>query len=242
MTNPSKSEKLLKALSEFTLEDAFRLEELDRQYRALQRLHSAVGDNELFLKLVIVNALMSYQLPMRGEEYWETFAGFFSENPDLQRFEEFIRTYNNRFLSGKLRRLRRVLSLVENLSRERLVQFCRNPGALLEYLSEGLKQPKDAKTLVFAVKMFIYACRIATGKPIRAPFDIDIPLDVRLKKISDRLEFWRTLAKRLGIPPLHLDALVWVTMGADKRFIENLPEDLKEKVLNLKRTLKELVP
>ena len=237
-----KGEKLLKALSEFTLEDALRLEELDRQYRALERLHSALGDNELFLKLVLVNALMSYQLPMRGERYWETFAGFFSEKKDLQRFEEFIRTYNNRFLSGKLRRLKRVLSLIENLSREHLVQFCRNPEALLEYLSRNLKQPKDAKTLVFAVKMFIYACRIATGKPIRAPFGIDIPLDVRLKKIADDLGFWRSLARRLGIPPLHLDALVWVTMGADKRFIENLPEDLKEKVSNLKRTLKELVP
>ena len=92
------------------------------------------------------------------------------------------------------------------------------------------------------MKMFIYACRIATGKPIMAPFGIDIPLDVRLKKIADDLGFWRSLARRLGIPPLHLDALVWVTMGADKRFIENLPEDLKEKVSNLKRTLKELVP
>ena len=236
-----KGEKLLKVLSEFTLEDALRLEELDRQYRALERLHSALGDNELFLKLVLVNALMSYQLPMRGERYWETFAGFFSEKKNLQRFEEFIRTYNNRFLSGKLRRLKRVLSLIENLSGEHLVQFCRNPEALLEYLSRGLKQPKDAKTLVFAVKMFIYACRIATGKPIRAPFGIDIPLDVRLKKIADDLGFWRSLARRLGIPPLHLDALVWVTMGADKRFIENLPEELKEKVSNLKRTLKELV-
>ena len=235
-----KGEILLKFLSKFTLEDALLLEEHDRQYRALKRLHGAINDNELFLKLVITNALMSYQLPTKGENYWENFAAFFSKNPDLQRFEEFLKLYNNRFLSGKLRRLQKVLRAVQKLDRKMLTEFCKNPKALLEYLSKELNQPKDAKTLVFAIKMFVYACRIATGRRIVAPFDIEIPLDVRLRKISQDLSFWRKLAERLGIPPLHLDALVWVTMGATEKFLGELPEDLREKVLNLKRILKEL--
>ncbi len=237
-----KGERLLEVLSEFSLDDALLLEEYDRQYRALKRLHEAVGDNELFLKLVITNALLSYQLPTKGEKYWENFAGFFSEKPDLERFEEFLRLYNNRFLGGKLKRLQKVLKTVKNLDRKRLTEFCRNPKALLEYLSKTLNQSKEAKTLVFAVKMFVYACRIATGKRIVAPFDIDIPLDVRLKKISNDLNFWRNLAKGLGIPPLHLDALVWVTMGATEDFLKDLPSDLRKKVENLKAVLKELTP
>jgi len=235
-----KGEKLLKALSEFTLDDALLLEEYDRQYRALERLHEALGDNELFLKLVLVNALLSYQLPTKGEVYWENFSRFFSENPDLQKFEEFLTLYNNRFLKGKLKRLKKVLPLIKNLDRERLVRFCQNPLGLLDYLSKGLNQHKDAKTLVFAVKMFLYACRIAVGKRIVAPFEIEIPLDVRLKRISDDLNFWRKLSKELGIPPLHLDVVVWTTLGATKEFLDTLPEGLRKKVLNLRRVLKEL--
>ena len=237
-----KGESLLEALLEFSLDDALLLEEYDRQYRALKRLHEAVGDNELFLKLVITNALLSYQLPTKGEKYWENFAGFFSEKPDLEKFEEFLRLYNNRFLGGKLKRLQKVLRFIQKLDRKMLTEFCRNPKGLLEYLSKALNQPKNAKTLVFAVKMFVYACRIATGKRIVAPFDIEIPLDVRLRKISQDLAFWRNLAERLGIPPLHLDALVWVTMGATEDFLKDLPSDLRKKVENLKVVLKGLTP
>lgn len=233
-----KRELLLKLLSQFTLEEALLLERHDRQYRALEKLHSSLGDNGLFLKLVLVNALMSYQLPTKGENYWETFAEFFSKNPDPKKFEEFLRLYNNRFLSSKLKRLKRVLKAVEKLRREELVEFCKNPKGLLNYLSETLNQPPEAKTLVFAVKMFIYACRIATGKKIVAPFEIDIPLDLRLKRISEDLNFWRATAREIGIPPLHLDALVWVTMGAKREFLEKLPQGLKEKVLKLKEILK----
>ena len=233
-------ENLLKALSQFSVEDALKIEELDRQYKALQRLHSSLKDNEFFLKLVLVNSLLSYQLPTKGESYWENFAEFFSKGKTLRDFEDFLKLHNNRFLSGKLKRLKKVLPLIEKISKKELLEFCKNPKQLLEYLSEGLNQPKSAKTLVFAVKMFIYACRIATGKKVLAPFDIDIPLDVRLKKISDDLNFWREISKKLGIPPLHLDAIVWVTMGANREFIEKLPEDLKEKVLNLKGEIKRL--
>ena len=130
--------------------------------------------------------------------------------------------------------------MVERLTVEELKSFCQNPTLLLDYLSENLRQEKSAKTLVFAVKMFIYACRIATGGKLVAPFEIEIPLDVRLRKIAPSLEFWRNLSREVNIPPLHLDTLVWVTMGADKRFLENLPSELKEKVVKLKEVLKEL--
>jgi DNA-(apurinic or apyrimidinic site) lyase len=234
------SQKLLEVLKEFSPEEVFLIESLDPQYEALKKLHSSLGDNELFLKLVLVNALMSYQLPMRGERYWENFSRYFSENPSLDGFEDFIKKYNNRFLNGKLKRLQKVLKVIKPLTKKELIEFCQNPKRLLEYLSTSLRQDKTAKTLVFAVKMFIYACRIATSKPIKAPFDIEIPLDVRLKKISPELEFWRKLSEELGIPPLHLDAVVWLSLGGDKKFLENLPEELKEKILKLRKVLKEM--
>jgi DNA-(apurinic or apyrimidinic site) lyase len=232
--------RLSEVLKEFSLSDALLLERFDRQYGALERLYNSIGDEELFLKLVLVNALLSYQLPTRGEIYWENFARFFAENPSLKGFEEFLKTHNNRFLSSKLKRLKKVLKVIEKLTARELKEFCENPHRLLNYLSRELNQEKSAKTLVFAVKMFIYACRIITGKAIVAPFEIEIPLDVRLKKISPRLEFWRKLSREVNIPPLHLDTLIWVTMGADKRFLEKLPSELKGKMVKLGEVLKEL--
>jgi len=214
---------------------------LDRQYKALKRLYSNLKNDELFFKLVLVNALLSYQLPTKGERYWENFADFFSQGKKLKDFEEFLKIYNNRFLSAKIKRFRKVLPLIDRLSKKELIEFCQSPEKLLDYLAKGLNQPPSAKTLVFAVKMFIYACRIATERRIKAPFDIDIPLDVRLKRISKDLQFWRELAKKLEIPPLHLDAVIWTTMGADKEFIQSIPEDLRKKVLNLKKTLQSLI-
>ena len=225
--------RLSQVLKEFSLEDALRLEKFDRQYRALENLYNSLRDEGLFLKLVLVNALLSYQLPTKGEIYWENFARFFAKNPSTERFEEFLKRHNNRFLNSKLRRLQKVLRVVERLTVEELKSFCQNPTLLLDYLSENLRQEKSAKTLVFAVKMFIYACRIATGGKLVAPFEIEIPLDVRLRKIAPSLEFWRNLSREVNIPPLHLDTLVWVTMGADKRFLEKLPSELKEKVVKL---------
>ena len=233
-------EKLLEVLKEFSPEEVFLIESLDPQYGALKKLHTSLGDNELFLKLVLVNALMSYQLPTKGERYWENFAGYFSQNQSLEGFEEFLKVYNNRFLSSKLRRLQKVLKAIKPLTKGKLAEFCKNPLGLLEYLSTSLGQEKTAKTLVFAIKMFIYACRIATGKPVRAPFEIEIPLDVRLKRISPELEFWRKLSEELGIPPLHLDAVVWLSLGGDKKFLEKLPEGLREKILKLRKVLKDL--
>ncbi|HIP86180.1 MAG TPA: N-glycosylase/DNA lyase, partial [Aquifex sp.] len=58
-----KQNQLYEVLKEFTLEDALLLETYDRQYKALKRLHRELKNNELFLKLVVVNALLSYQLP-----------------------------------------------------------------------------------------------------------------------------------------------------------------------------------
>ena len=82
--------ELLKLLKSFTEEEIKLLESKDRQYRALKKLFSAVREPELFLKLVVINALLSYQLQMKGEDYWETFSRFFSENPNPENFEEFL--------------------------------------------------------------------------------------------------------------------------------------------------------
>ncbi|NPB05032.1 MAG: N-glycosylase/DNA lyase [Aquificae bacterium] len=231
---------LEEVLSSFSPEEVERIERLDPQYRALERLFSSLGDEELFFKLVLVNALLSYRLPTKGERYWNNFANFFSRRPDLSAFEEFLRLYNNRLLEGKLKRLRRALRAVEKLSAAEFARFCRNPEGLLNFLVKEMNQPPTAKTLVFAVKMFLYACRVAGKAAARAPFSLAVPLDSRLRKVSEDLGFWNDLSRRVGIAPLHLDALVWLSLGGDAEFLSSLEGELKEKVLRLRSVLKKL--
>jgi DNA-(apurinic or apyrimidinic site) lyase len=235
-------EPLFETLREFTLEDAFKVEKNDRQYQALERLYKSLKEKELFFKLVLTNALLSYQLSMKGERYWETFAEYFSDGKTLKDFGEFLKKYNNRFLNGKLKRFEKISKLFEGLTLNDFKNFCENPEELLNFLSRGLNQKRDAKTLVFAVKMFIYACRIAGFKHAVAPFGMDIPLDVRLQKISADRTFWKKLAEEVGIPPLHLDAIIWTTMGASEKDLETLDDRvLKEKLKKLKKVLDNLV-
>jgi DNA-(apurinic or apyrimidinic site) lyase len=81
-----------------------------------------------------------------------------------------------------------------------------------------MNQTKDAKTIVFAVKIFSYWARNYFDKFIEFPFEIEIPIDSRLEGIyeiynSDKnmkiKEFYKILSKKLNIPPLHLDAIIW---------------------------------
>jgi len=230
--------ELEKALGVFDLKDALQIESFDRQYRALERLFNALGNEELFFKLALVNALLSYQLPSKGEVYWERFASFFSQRKDPTHFEEFLRLYNARFLGAKLRRLKKALRAVKKLDLKALRRLCLDPARLALFLAREMGQKPSDKTVLFAVKIFLYACRIAGGKAAVAPFELGVPLDSRLKKISPDGEFFNSLARKLNIPPLHLDAILWTAMGASGEFLNSLPPDLREKVEKLKKVLK----
>ncbi|MCD6139921.1 MAG: N-glycosylase/DNA lyase, partial [Thermococcus sp.] len=45
-------------------------EKVDLQFLALKNLHKNLGDDELFIKLVIANSIVSYQLSGKGEQWW----------------------------------------------------------------------------------------------------------------------------------------------------------------------------
>ena len=234
-------ENLLKVLKEFSKEDIERLESFDRQYRALEKLYKEIKNPPDFLKLVVINALMSYQLQMKGEKYWETFSEFFSESPEIERFEEFIKTYNKRFLNAKLKRLDKVIKCVEKLfSNYSLMDLGKDLTILVKELSECLNQKTDSKTVVFAAKMFMYGYRIAFGENPKKLEEIAIPIDSRLSKISSDKNFWKELSEKSGIPQIRLDAVLWIPMGMSEEEIEKLPEDLKSQSSNLKKFLRKI--
>ncbi|RUM90014.1 MAG: transcriptional regulator [Thermovibrio sp.] len=234
-------EKLLSLLRGFSPSDIEEIERRDRQYKALEKLYEKVEDKELFFKLVILNALLSYQLQTKGETYWENFSKFFSENPSIDKFSEFLSKFNRRFLQAKLKRFKRAKECVDRLfEKYSLRDLGENLLVLVDELSKCMNQRRDSKTIVFSAKMFMYGYKIVFGEEPKNLEKIEIPLDSRLKKIFPELKTWRELSSKLKIPPVKLDALVWVPMGLRKGDLEEYPEELREKILELKRKIERL--
>ena len=215
--------RLINVLRMFSIDDVLEFEEnFDEQYKALRRLYHHLEDPSLFLSLVILNAIISYQLNCRGEEYWQEFSVFFSrnelptENPCDMMLHFLERSKcNKRLVRQKIARIHRACGSV--------IDLCRNWHSLLEeqtkivyVLAEALQTSLDSKTVVFAVKMANYGLRIITNRRLIAPMEVDIPLDSRIARITKALKignpkkFWREISRRIGIPPLHIDSLLWI--------------------------------
>ncbi len=215
--------ELIAALSCLDINDVMRFEEMfDRQYHALSHMYDALSEPSVFLGLIVLNALVCYQLSCGGEDYWWEFSEHFSSKPPhlsdaTHRLIEFVSTSrcNGRLRDQKKRRIVRAQDYVW--------KRCASPDSLigeqLEFirgLAGNLRTSMRAKTIAFAAKILNYGLRIITKKRIPAPQEIDIPLDSRIIKISRALGirnpvlFWREVAREIGIPPLHIDSILWV--------------------------------
>jgi DNA-(apurinic or apyrimidinic site) lyase len=200
-------------------------------------------NKEEFLALIISNALICYQLSGTWEKYWEEFSDYF-ENPHpnplllrgeginqkswkdrnlfaldiLKKLAKFIRQSKNnrRFVEAKIQRLEKVRPFLAN--------FWWNSGnyyndmvKLRDDLALTMWQKSDAKTIVFAVKMFYYWAKIIFGNKT-FPNEIFVPIDSRLTNLFEKYKedytdinkFYLDLSKKLNIPMLHLDAILWV--------------------------------
>jgi N-glycosylase/DNA lyase len=54
--------ELYNKLKKYSLNDAIKIEESDRQYIALKSLYENILDKDLYLALIISNSLICYQL------------------------------------------------------------------------------------------------------------------------------------------------------------------------------------
>jgi DNA-(apurinic or apyrimidinic site) lyase len=231
-----KVERLKEILSELGLECARTIEEkVDLQFDALRHLRENLGDDETFIKLVIANSLVSYQLSGKGEDWWWEFSKYFSDNPPgesivgaYRRFLPGSRT-NRRLTAGKIRRLERLEPFLSRLDIKDLKNYYfRGMPRLRDELAGVLNSKRDAKTIVFAVKMFGYAGRIAFGRFAPYPMEIEIPEDVRIKAYTKRFtneppsSFWSRIGKETGIPPLHIDSILWPLLVGKRKVQERL--------------------
>ncbi len=201
-------------LRKISINDVLWLEEnFDEQYKALEYLFKNLKDVELFFRLSILNSLNSFQLSMTGEKYWWAFSKYFSENKPKELFEdfkEFLKKYNRRFLGIKLKRVEKARPFIKKLSVREIKRYAKDLVRFTEDLAKTMGQKRNDKTIVFSAKIFGYCYRISFKEKLIFPFEIDIPLDLRIRKINPDINFWRGLSRELNIPPLHLDSIFWI--------------------------------
>ncbi len=236
-------EALANALLPLGVEGAKRIERGDPQFHAVSKLARALGDPALVAVLVVANALVSYRLTLPGEEYWAEFAEaaakiYASSRPGLYGFfSSFLRSCrgNRRLVDQKLARIKKFEDSGFPRLLEESFHHYATPGGLLELWGRlaSLFGSREAKTVVFAVKMFYYVA-LTVEPGLTAPEEILIPVDLRVALLAATsgivadggwreawhrgygrekqvvLEAWRLVSASSRIPLLHLDAVIWL--------------------------------
>ncbi len=163
------------------------LETVDPQFKAVTQIVDAHGCG-VAATAVVANALISYQLTGRGEDYWRGFGEALSRYnvPSISSllgfFEQFLDTtrYNRMAVSAKKMRVRRFLgsSVAAKLWRDPLV-YAEEIRRLPRELSKAMRQDETSKTIVFAAKMYYYVAK-ACGARVMDLTGIAIPCDRRI--------------------------------------------------------------
>ena len=218
-------QKLYNLIQDISLKDILEIEKNDPTFTPLIWLYNQINNKEYFLPLVVTNALICYQLSSTGEKYWKEFSEhaskkeYHKESDIFDFFTWFLAQsqWNKRLVPTKLRRLEKLRGNLMNISVDSEIYY--NDMKLLQlYLGDIMKQKHTDKTIVFAVKMFGYWSRIHFWEIKIYPKKINIPIDSRLENIYKKYGwniknstiFYDKLSKKLDIPPLHLDAVLWV--------------------------------
>ncbi|AMD29814.1 hypothetical protein Nps_01840 [Candidatus Nanopusillus acidilobi] len=232
---------LIDILSKFSIEEILYFEEnYDLQYKYLKFLYKNIKNQDLFLKLIVINSLLAFQLSYKGEKFWKIFSIYFSKHNDdiYNNFLSFIDLYNRRYKEIKIKRLNRIYNWIKDkdllIYKDDLVKFNSE-------IAKVMVQNIYDKTIVFSTKIYGYGLRII-GYKIIFPFEIFIPIDNRIGKISKDKNYWIKLSKETNIPLLHIDSLIWITMGLDNDKIERIKnEKLRNKIKLLKNYLDNII-
>jgi len=212
-------------------------EAVDPQMRAVEEIARRYGRFSAAAFYTLGVATISYQLSARGEIHWNLAASYARGNQleDLRRFAS--TSPSLRFArSARLSRVDKLARLWPSFE-AKVDEYARNLELLRQDVARALGAAADSKTVVFAVKMFYYTAK-AFGLRVNLPREIPLPVDRRVCLISltsgvveggpPTLEGARRLlasAPRLvaaawsdacapsGVPPLKLDALLWLLGG-----------------------------
>ena len=252
--NPSAVREVSKALSAFTLSDALAIEVFDPQLVSIKEASSACGS--LTPTLTYLNALVSYALSCRGEDYWKEFSTYLGRvcaegaPTDFAGAVDLVLSFIGSSRCNRVGASRKALR-IRRLSRASAVRGLMGSEdyvGLWRATYSALGSEPYSKTVVFSVKMYYYGLRALRPSVNPLPHEIPIPADRRISRLTFRLglvngfDSWRDLfrcpeavasawlevSRDVGIPPLHIDSVIWPSLGG--QLGKGMPARLRRKL------------
>ncbi len=244
--NEEKARELGRILYEIGLEKVLLIEESDPQLHAVSRVASTTSTGWAAVTASLVG-LVSYRLAMKGEDWWNCYGEYFSEtkNPSLdsayKRVISFIEDCPGAAIqrASKKRRIEKAFRgawkpLLDLYSHPQ--RILASGSWLLNSFAAALKQEPWRKTIAFSVKMAYYAAKSLDRGPVPAPWDVPIPVDLRVSCITyssgivsardwrevmrypqTAIKAWDQVAREARIPPLNIDSILWMVGSVPKR-------------------------
>ena len=229
---------LIKNLQEISQKDILNIESNDLQYKSLENLFSNIEKNDNFfvtkiLSLVIINSIICYQLSNSWEFYWEEFCNYCIQNikniKQYQSSKDFLSFFiwffkitkgNKRLQEIKIKRIIKSFQFIDKLLlSENIIKeyYLNNQIWFIQEFAKVMNQKITDKTIVFTLKLFNFSCRIIYWKIVLFPKEMIIPIDSRIKKISEKIkqrnesdiEFWMDISNNLSFSLLHYDSYLW---------------------------------
>lgn len=228
---------MLDSLKKFSLNDLELQMRSDSQYTSISDLLNWKNRPDIYLVLIIMNALVCYQLSWTWEKYWDEFSNFFwktnyTDYKDITTdFLAFLQAtkYNKRLSEIKNKRVSkiditklssRVIYIYSNINTDIISTL--DILSLLEDISVIMNQKITDKTIIFSLKMFYYWLDSIfihkSGKIPELP-KLPLPIDSRIQNLFEK-EYWISsnsaiskkmieLQKQLPYSLLYYDAVLW---------------------------------
>ncbi len=223
-----REEYVARLLRELGVEVVLELEEVDPQFEAVASLCRVLGlDGAVATYLV---AVATYQLKCSGEVFWSRFSEYMRRVVPDKVVEGVVGFILDDECSSIQRQVKvgRVLKLSRYIGDVRyLISSC-NFLELWKLTYRALNADANSKTVVFAVKMGYYGAKALNICRGPLPSEIPIPLDRRVARATLNLgllivgspedvmrcrdvvlESWRDIGRSSGVPPIHIDVLLW---------------------------------
>lgn len=209
-------------------------DEFEPEYGTITALYDEFDESSLVQLLVVAATTQDFQLNGDAQAFWQTLTETSLNHGSLESLENVETIFwafmdepvNARLNSMKSTRLEKLLDSRFPewfLSNHRAAE----PFEVWEQLAAGIDNPKRRTTVVLAMKIYDIAHLIETGEYLEFPYDIPIPCDLQVERVSltsgitttddsgEVMAAWAEVMERVSeqvghpISLLRIDSIVW---------------------------------
>lgn len=227
-------EAVSKAIAAIGHEGIIAFDTFEPEYNTITRLYDEFEDVNLVQLLVTCATTQDFQLNGDAQAFWRTLTQTALTHGSLNLLHdvrevlwEFMRKpVNARFNGMKSTRLEKLLN---SGFPEWFIKNHRDvdPFEVWTHLADGLENEKRKKTVVLSMKIYDIAHLIETGEYLEFPYDIPIPCDLQVERVSIAsgitdstetgevmaawVEVMERVSEKVGHPIslLRIDSIIW---------------------------------